>query len=89
MGHFWLKTRSNLFKNLVYTFSPIIMKVCQNVCLHESWTRLKMGHVWSKTMSNLFIGFALMKPGTFLKMGHIGSKTRSLGQIIEDPMLVT
>ena len=30
-----------------------------------------------------------MKPCTFLKMGRIGSKPRSLGQIIEDPMLVT
>ena len=33
--------------------------------------------------------FALMKPCTVLKMGQIGSKTRSLGQIIEDLMLVT
>ena len=30
-----------------------------------------------------------MKPCKFFKMDHIGSKTMSLGQIIEDPMLVT
>ena len=33
--------------------------------------------------------FASMKSYTFFKMGHVGSTTRSLGQIIEDPMLVT
>ena len=33
--------------------------------------------------------FCLMKSCTCLKMGHVESKTRSLGQIIEDPMLVT
>ena len=30
-----------------------------------------------------------MKSCKCLKMGHVESKTRSLGQIIEDPMLVT
>ena len=33
--------------------------------------------------------FASMKSCTYLKMGHVESKTRSLGQIIEDHMLVT
>ena len=48
MGHFGLKTRSNLFKNPVYTFSPIIMKVCQNVCLHEILDKIE---TMSKTRS--------------------------------------
>ena len=33
--------------------------------------------------------FASMKYCTCLKMGHIESNTRSLGQIIEYPMLLT
>ena len=32
---------------------------------------------------------ALMKSCTFLKMGHVGLKSMLLGQIIEDPILVT
>ena len=42
-----------------HIFSPIIMKLCQNVCLSESWTSVKMGHVGSKTRS---IGKILEKP---------------------------
>ena len=33
--------------------------------------------------------FVLMKSQMSSKTGHVGSKTRSLGQIIDDPMLVT
>ena len=56
MGHFGLKTRSQgqmLEKPCVnsrgHIFSPIIMKLGQNVFLDESRTSSKMGHVGSKT----------------------------------------
>ena len=45
--------------------------------------------IFGLILMKLVQSFALIKPCAFLKMGHIGSKTRSLGQIIEDPMLVT
>ena len=34
-----------------HIFSPIIMKLGQNVCLDEILDGFKMGHVWSKTRS--------------------------------------
>ena len=46
-------------------------------------TRFLVWYSW-----NLVKVLALMKSCTCLKMGDAGSKSRSLGQIIEDPMLV-
>ena len=58
MGHIGSKTRSpgqNLEKHFVrsrgHIFSPIIMKLGQNVCFDKSRTSSKMGHVGSKTRS--------------------------------------
>ena len=63
MGHVGSKTRSLrqiLEKPCVHSrghnFSPIIMKLDQNVCLDKTGTNLKMGHAGSKnkvTPSNL------------------------------------
>ena len=53
----------------------------------------KLGQILEKpcvcSRDQIFRVFASMKSCTCLKMGHVESKTRSLGQIIEDPMLVT
>ena len=58
MGHVGSKTRSpgQIFEKLYvhsrdHIFSPIIMKLGQNVFLMKSRTSLKMGHVESKTRS--------------------------------------
>ena len=62
-GHFESKTKSlgqMVEKPCVcsrgHIFSPIIMKLSQNVCLDEIW---KIGHVGSKTRS---LGKILEKP---------------------------
>ena len=54
----WVKkyvTRSNLRKPCIhsgrYSFDPMLMNLCQNVCHHEKRTNFKMGHVGSKTRS--------------------------------------
>ena len=58
MGHVRSKTRSLgqiLEKPCVcfrgHIFSPIIMKLGQNVCLDKTCTSFKMGHAGSKTRS--------------------------------------
>ena len=60
MVHFGSKTRSQvqiLEKPCVcsrgHIFSPIIMKLGQNVFIDKSWSFLKMDHFGSKTRSNL------------------------------------
>ena len=65
-GHEGSKTRSLgqiLEKPCVrpsgHIFSPILMKLGQNVCIDETWTSLKLGHVGSKTRS---LGQILEKP---------------------------
>ena len=52
-----------------HIFSPILMKLGQNVCLDEISTSLKLGHVGSKTMSR---GQILEKP-CVRSRGHIFS----------------
>ena len=76
MGHVRSKTRSVgkiLEKPWVcsrgHIFSPIIMKLGQNVCLDESQMSLKMGHVGLKTRSLCQI---LQKPYVRSR-GHIFS----------------
>ena len=34
-----------------YSFDPMLMNLCQNVCHHEKRTNLKVGHVESKIRS--------------------------------------
>ena len=62
MGHVGSKTRSLgqilekvCVLSLGHIFSPIIMKLCQNVCLDAVPDDLEMGHVGSKTKANLRI----------------------------------
>ena len=78
MGHVGSKARSLgqiLEKPSVcsrgHIFSPIIMKIGQNVCLDKSQMSLKMGHVGSKTRSLRQI---LEKPCVHSR-GHIFSPT--------------
>ena len=72
-GHEGSKTRSLgqiLEKPCVrpsdHIFSPILMKLGQNVCIDETWKSLKLGHVGSKTRS---LGQILEKP--LIHRGHI------------------
>ena len=96
MVHVGSKTRSQfqiLEKPCVcsrgHIFSPIIMKLGQNVLLIKSWSCLKMGHFGSKTTSNLvkpcvhssghIFSLIIMKLGQNVCL-H-GISTRSLCQV--------
>ena len=91
MDHVWSKTRSlgQIEKPCVHSrghiFSPIIMKLDQDVSLDKVWEIFENGHVGSKTRS---LGQILEKP-CVCSRGHIFSPIiMKLGQnVCPDNML--
>ena len=72
MIHVGSKTRSQvqiLEKPCVWSrghiFSPIVMKLGQNVSIDKSWLCLKMGHLGAKTRSNLLKNLVYTLEATF------------------------
>ena len=97
LGHVGSKTRSLvqiLEKPCVcsrgHIFSPILMKLGQNVCLDEISDKFEIGScgvISVRSSWNLVRMFVWIKSQTSANLGHVGSKTRSLGQILEKPFV--